>query len=449
MSGPVRSFLSPVSPAEQGPEPAVLELAGLRFVLELVEVDDGVRGPCAAVSVQAAGVTGAGAETMGPETPEPDTLPGAALLRNALAGEALLVRDDGAGESAEAAKTSGTERHLFPCLPQGAAPEEQRAALADVRRRLPGLLTPSAGVAAGNRKVPQGHVNLLWWDERSNFGDVVGPWLVRRISGLQPVNGWRRGLDVPPLAAVGSTAGWLEQDGTQVWGAGLMRALDAAAVERLAALRGIRIHAVRGKLTAAELRSQLGWTVPEIYGDPALLLPRFLPVQDGQPSRGKVAVVPHLDHRGILGSGGRGPAGQGSDVWGPDAQDPEDHGSDVWGPDAPVRVVDARQGMEQVVREIAGSRACISSSLHGIIVAQAYGVPWTWVRISDAVIAGDTFKFRDFFSTLRESEVSSVDVTVAQAGELDPVLLARAATLPRLRISLDALLEAFPLPRRA
>lgn len=435
MSGQVRPFPSRVwSPMKPAPEPVVLELAGLRFVLELVEVNDGVRGSRTAVSVRAAGESGGGVET-----PAPDTFPGAALLRSALVGAARLVRDDGTAESAEAAKTSGTERHLFPCLPQGAAPGEQRAALADVRRRLPGLLTPSAGVAAGDRKVPEGHVNLLWWDDRSNFGDAVGPWLVRRISGLKPVNGWRRGLDVPPLAAVGSTASWLEQDGTQVWGAGLMRALDAAAVERLATLRGIRIHAVRGKLTAAELRSQLGWTVPEIYGDPALLLPRFLPVRDGQPSQGKVAVVPHLDHRGVLGAAGCGAGDQD-----PDAQDPENHG-----PDARVHVVDARQGMEQVVREIAGARACISSSLHGIIVAQAYGVPWTWVRISDAVIAGDTFKFRDFFSTIQESEVSRVDVTAAQAGELDPILLARTATLPRLRISLEALLEAFPLPRRA
>ena len=233
------------------------------------------------------------------------------------------------------------------------------------------------------------------------------------------MNGWRRQLGVPPLVTVGSTAGWLEQDGTQVWGAGLMRTLEPAVIERLAGLRGVGVHAVRGTLTAAELRLQLGWPIPEVYGDPALLLPRFLQVPDGQPSQGKVAMVPHLDHLGLF----------------PDAED------------AGVHSVDARQGMERVVREIAGARACISSSLHGIIVAQAYGVPWIWVRISDAVIAGDTFKFRDFFTTLEESAAARVDVTAAQAGTLDPVRLARRASLPRLRISLDALLDAFPLPR--
>lgn len=199
-----------------------------------------------------------------------------------------------------------------------------------------------------------------------------------------------------------------------------MRTLEPAETERLAGLRGVGVHAVRGALTAAELRSKLGWRVPEVYGDPALLLPRFLRVPDGQGARGEVAVVPHLDHRGLF----------------PDSGDPG------------VHVVDARQGMEQVVREIAGSRACVSSSLHGIIVAQAYGVPWVWVRVRDAVIAGDTFKFRDFFTTLEESSVARVDVTAARARTLDPMRLARRASLPRLRISLDALEDAFPMPRR-
>ncbi|MCC3265450.1 polysaccharide pyruvyl transferase family protein [Arthrobacter gengyunqii] len=410
-----------VLPAGRCPAPEILELAGGRFVLELVVVNDGAEGSRTAVSVRAAARD---AETGAPDAvtdsaagTAPDTVPGASLLRNALVGESDLVRDDGS------AAGTGTERHLLRYLPADAATDQGQAALADARRRLPDLLAPAATVASGLRQLPAGCANLLWWDERTNFGDAVGPWLVRELTGLRPVNGWRRQLDVPPMVTVGSTAGWLEQDGTQVWGAGLMRPLEPAAAQRLAGLRGIRIHAVRGELTAAELRSQVGWTVPEVYGDPALLLPRFLPVPDGQPSQGKVALVPHLDHRGLF----------------TDADDSQDSG---------VHVVDARQGMEQVVREIAGSRACISSSLHGIIVAQAYGVPWVWVRISDAVIAGDTFKFRDFFTTVEDSSVSRVDVTAAQARALDPVRLARSAALPRLRISLDALLDAFPLPRR-
>ncbi|WAP52926.1 hypothetical protein OL239_07275 [Arthrobacter sp. ATA002] len=75
-------------------------------------------------------------------------------------------------------------------------------------------------------------------------------------------------------------------------------------------------------------------------------------------------------------------------------------------------------------------------------------MPWVWVRIEDALIAGDTFKFRDFFTTLDASAVAAVSMTAAAARDMHPAVLARKAALPRLRISLDALLDAFPLPRR-
>ncbi|WAP52925.1 hypothetical protein OL239_07270 [Arthrobacter sp. ATA002] len=264
-----------------------LDVGGHRFAVELVPAGGGAG---TAVSVRAVET---GVDTGGETAAE--TAPGSVLLRNALIERADLVRDD--------APDAG-ERHLLQYLPAGAPEEHSRAALAEARRRLSGLLAPASAVASGTREVPDGGVNLLWWDERANFGDAVGPWLVRSLTGLTPVNGWRRNLSVPPLVTVGSTAGWLEQDGTRIWGAGLMTPLSSGTVTRLAGLRGIRIDAVRGELTANELRSRLSWTVPEVYGDPALLLPRFLPVPDGQPSQGRVAVLPHVDHQGLFGPRG-------------------------------------------------------------------------------------------------------------------------------------------------
>jgi hypothetical protein len=390
-----------------------LNIKGHRFRIGLVPAADGSASTvCARAADAGGGIV-------------PETDPAAVLLRSALIGHADLIRR-GTDQPHQAATAEDTERHVLGYVADGASGEQCRTAVEEARRRLAGLVAPAAAVAAGASEVPEGCANLLWWDERANFGDAVGPWLVRRLTGRTPVNGWRRNLSVPPLAAVGSTAGWLEQDGTRVWGAGLMAPLAPDAVKRLAGLSGIRIHAVRGELTGAELRSQLGWTVPEVYGDPALLLPRFLFVPDGQASQGKVAVLPHLDHRGLFGN----PLVSWEDV-------------DL------VHNIDARQGLERVVREIAAAKVCISSSLHGIIVAQAYGVPWVWVRIEDALIAGDTFKFRDFFTTLDSSAVSAVSITVAEARAMDPAALARKATLPRLKVSLDALLAAFPLPLNA
>ena len=303
----------------------------------------------------------------------------------------------------------------------GLAAADPAGLLAEAEGRIRDVKEVVSALAAASLpggEIPPGFLNLLWWDERPNFGDAVGPWLAGHLSGLTPVNGRSLRLGTPALATAGSIAGWLEQDGSQIWGSGLMAPLEGESLARLRSLANVRVHAVRGRNTRAELQRKTGWNVPEIYGDPALLLPQFLTVERACHSGG-IAVVPHLDHRDSL--------------------------EKAAGPGATV--VDVRAGVETVVRQIAGAQACVSSSLHGIIVAQAYSVPWVWLRISDQIISGDRYKFEDFFTTLDAGAVSACNVP---AKALSPGLiedLAAAAGLPELTIDLVPLLESFPYRR--
>lgn len=325
------------------------------------------------------------------------------ILRNALIGKYPMVKRQG-------------ERHLLVPTKELKDP---MAVLDFVERQVDDVITrgrKSVESMARNGDIPNDCLNVLWWDKRANFGDAVGPWLVERFTGKQPINGRERMLTTAPIATVGSIINIIDQDGTKIWGTGLMGPLSAAAAKRLQGMSDVSVSAVRGKRTRAELIKSLGWDIPEVYGDPALLLPRFLPRSGNQLTKGRVAVVPHYLHSKLFANVGN----------------------------PKVHIVDVEQGMERVVQEIAAADACVSTSLHGVIVAQAYGVPWTWLRVSDYRLGGDRFKFEDFFSTLDEAAVQAMSVTSDQISDLDFDRVAHESRLPALKISLDALMASFP-----
>lgn len=59
--------------------------------------------------------------------------------------------------------------------------------------------------------------------------------------------------------------------------------------------------------------------------------------------------------------------------------------------------IDLRQDPMEVIKQIAECEIVISSSLHGLIVADSFGIPSQWIVVTDA-LKGDGFKFSDYYS---------------------------------------------------
>ncbi|MCG2622262.1 polysaccharide pyruvyl transferase family protein [Arthrobacter sp. I2-34] len=325
------------------------------------------------------------------------------VLRSSLVGLAPMVRDKG-------------ERHVLARWPgaRSARPRIVQETLTKMQW-LANLLGTLPNEANPHQPVPAGHVLTYWWDLKPNFGDTIGPWLVGAMTGSPVVNSKWTEPQQPSLFTVGSVVGHLNVPGHQLWGSGIINQLGTEKAERIGPNKPAAIHAVRGRLTRHELTTKLGWDVPEVYGDPALLLPRFL---EPAPSKkaGKIAIVPHYSHKAYF-AGVKGPQ---------------------------LNLVNVGNGLERVVAQIAGASHCISTSLHGIIIAHAYGVPWTWLRIGDHALLGDTFKFEDFFSVLEREEVSEAVVAAEQLPTTDFVKLAQTARRPADTVSLDPLQDSFP-----
>jgi hypothetical protein len=258
-------------------------------------------------------------------------------------------------------------------------------------------------------------LNVYWWDGKPNFGDTIGPWLVELITGKPVVNTKGKRHIGNTLVTVGSLLNYLDRGGLDVWGTGLIAPMGEETVRRLAERKPRRIHAVRGQKTYDELTQKLGWDVPKVFGDPALLLPRFYTPSDTGET-GHIAVCPHYAHKGHFHTAG---------------------------PSA-IKFIDVASAPSAVIDDIASASVCISTSLHGVIIAQAYGVPWVWLHITDKPLMGDEFKFEDFFSVIDSAAVARVSVHADEVRTLDWEAIAREASLPRNLTNFDELLDAFP-----
>ena len=212
----------------------------------------------------------------------------------------------------------------------------------------------------------------LAYSEIRNWGDALNPVLVELLSGRKVQR--LQALFYDRFMVIGSI---LESatSRAEVWGSGFMHE-NGRVIETPRA-----IHAVRGPLTRAALL-KAGIDCPEVHGDPALLLPRFF--SPDVPKQFDVGIIPHVVDKG--------------NAWVQRHQDASG-----------VVIVDVESDIWEFVRTVKSCRAVLSSSLHGLICADAYGIPNAWLKLSDRVMGSD-FKFRDYRLSIGAGEPHPINV---------------------------------------
>lgn len=197
-----------------------------------------------------------------------------------------------------------------------------------------------------------------------NFGDTLFRWIAERIAGraIRPadVHGF-----APKFLAGGSILHCARPFDT-IWGVGL-RDPRQTFDEGRRVPRGLDVRSVRGPITRDFLVKRCGLDVPEIYGDPALLLPTLFPELRRESVRGRIGVVPHFS---------------------------DQHSFERLPPEAKLIRPDREPG--EVISEILSCDFVIAGSLHGIIVAEAYGIPARWLKTSPTE---PELKYFDYFQS--------------------------------------------------
>ena len=264
-------------------------------------------------------------------------------------------------------------------------------------------------------------IRLFWWNEikmqgksKENYGDLLGKYLVEKISQKQVL--WSKPskfsiLDFfsPIYVTIGSILTNVNSK-CIVWGSGI--------VSKEYPIKKAKFFAVRGPQTRKHLLSQ-GFNVPEIYGDPALLLPNYYnPQIEKEYAFGIVAH--YSDFKKI---------------------------KDFYKNDNSILLIDLMTNdIEETTKAFLKCKKIVSSSLHGVIVAHAYGIPAVWQKFSRAVF-GDNIKYQDYFESVRIPNYKSDIVDTKMSIEQIEGLFNKVVSLPQKEILNDLcskLMEACP-----
>ncbi|WP_218352158.1 polysaccharide pyruvyl transferase family protein [Alteromonas lipotrueiana] len=244
---------------------------------------------------------------------------------------------------------------------------------------------------------------IFWWqskkDPRPNIGDYVAYDLVNRILANKGKQITDKHSHHNKLVSVGSVLHFANTNDC-IWGTGLNKKMD----DKVNKFRSLDVRAVRGPLTRDYLLKR-DIDVPQIYGDPALLLPYFYPraLMENTVKKDYI-VINHMND---------------------DMQKYQGHED---------KLVTPMQYPGSFIEQIINSKRVISSSLHGVIIAEAYGVPAVFF---DSGSGESMFKYEDYYQGTGRTDIP-------KASSINEALSKTIAPLPDFTPIANKLYQAFP-----
>lgn len=176
------------------------------------------------------------------------------------------------------------------------------------------------------------------------------------------------------------------------------------------------VLAVRGPKTRECLISA-GINCPKIYGDPVLLLPLIYRPTINKSN--KIGIVLNMADESSF------------DLITTNTEDPF------------IKIsVSKYSEWREVIDKIAECKLIISSSLHGLIIADAYNIPNIWVSVNgnNNVIGGD-FKYLDYLESVKRHQLKPIDIEELMNNGVDKYLY----LIDKPEIDLRPLLDKCPL----
>lgn len=248
------------------------------------------------------------------------------------------------------------------------------------------------------------------YSHSSNFGDALNVFFVEYLGEKRVVHA-RFLLFCKPVKVfyvIGSILQWAKSESI-IWGSGFI------SKKEILISKNLEIFAVRGELSKMKLEKLVVNTTNISLGDPALLMP--LIYNPTIKKKYKVGIIPHyVDH---------------DNNW----------FNNLGVKDGSFKIIDILCGsnVKGFIDEVLSCDVIVSSSLHGLIIADTYNIPSVWVKFSNK-LQGGNFKFYDYYSSIKEYNINPVIIN--ETISLKDVL--QKASLKSKNINLKPLIESCP-----
>jgi len=254
-------------------------------------------------------------------------------------------------------------------------------------------------------------IKLHWSRSKPNFGDWLSPAICEAAAKKPVVYSSVKRCD---MIAVGSilhrAKGGLLQCRIHVWGSGFISKQEKQKSKHY-------FHAVRGAYTSKLITNH----DITIFGDPGLLAELLLPNYASHPiKRFTLGLIPHYK----------------------DKNSPliKDIANDL----PRTCIIDVFDDPLAVLKQILQCEFILSSSMHGLVVADAFGIPNAWIELF-CNVRGGGWKYKDYYSAFGLEGVQPFPISKGiDASGLDQI--AKNWQRPNIDQVKKQLYESFPFP---
>ena len=231
------------------------------------------------------------------------------------------------------------------------------------------------------KKVVKHHVNIEYSnfpvDAPLNIGDTLTPVVFEYIKNKYSLVE-KKLKQTTHLNMIGSIIAFKKYDAV-IWGSGILNEDFERKIKFNAKHVKYDIRAVRGPLTR-DILIRCGYECPNVFGDPAILMPLIYKPKN-KIKKYKISIIKH-------------------------------YRDDTEIPNGLHEISVVTADYKYFIDELCASELVVSSSLHGLIIAESFGIPTIWYNPQGR----GTFKYKDWYLSIGIKDPAVIN-NISEIGE--------------------------------